>query len=202
MALTDNGSISLEGVPQLSKALRNYRMAINREASKGLRAAGLGIIADAQRNLKANTSWVTGLLANSGRVIYGGQGYDTGSTDARTSREATDSLLGASDAGADIGLDVGFFDASSKGNGYALYVEYGRPPGKMPPPSALAEWWYKKHRVRDRKTALALGWGTAVNIARQGTKPHPFFVPAVTKWTDRIVKTISDAARRVINMSK
>ena len=168
--MTDNGSIRLEGMQELLRAMSARRVEINREAAEGLKRAGMGVIADAQRNLRQNTSWVTGLLGNSGKVIDNG----------------------------DEGLDVGFFDQSTNTEGYAMYVEYGRRAGKMPPPDALEEWVYKKLRVRDRKVARSIGWAMAVNIARRGTRPHAYFNPAVQKWRDRIVRTISAAVKKVI----
>lgn len=192
------GAIRLEGMQDLLRAMSAKRVEINRAASLGLRKAGLNIIADSQLNLRANHSWVTGLLANSGRVIYGGNGYDTGSTDARTSREATDALVGAADSDIDLGLDVGFFDRDSTSKGYAAYVEYGRKAGKMPPPKAFEEWVYKKLRVRDRKEARSIGWAMAVSVARRGTRPHPFFYPAVQKHLNNITRILTDAIKRVI----
>jgi hypothetical protein len=193
----DGGELTIEGLHAVLKGLESKRAEINRAASYGLRCVGMEIIADAQQNLQENHSWVTGLLANSGRVIYGGKGYDTGSAVGRTSREASDSLLAASEAGADIGLDAGFFDRSSGSEGYAAYVEYGRKAGKMPPPSALEEWVYKKLRVRDRKEARSISWAMAVKISREGTRPHAFFVPAVRKYTDRIISILSEAIGKV-----
>ena len=197
--MAENGSIQLEGLQDILRGLGAKRVEINREASLGLRKAGLAIIADAQRNLNKNHSWVTGLLANSGRVIYGGQGFDTGSTDARTSREASDSLMKAAASGIDLGLDAGFFDSGPGSDGYARYVEYGRRAGKFPPLKALEEWVYKKLRVRDRKAARSIGFLIARGIARHGSKPHPFFNPAVQKYTPAIVRIITDAVRKVIN---
>ena len=167
--MADNGSIQLEGLQDLLRKVGEKRREVNLAAAQGMKVAGAGIIADAQRNLRQNGSWVTGLLAQSGRVI---------------------------DNGAE-GVDVGFFDQSS-GQGYAAYVEYGRRAGRMPPPSALEEWVYKKLRVRDRKAARAIGWAMTVGIARRGTRPHPFFEPAVTKWRQHIIKTINDAVKQVI----
>lgn len=196
--MAENGSIQLEGLQDVLRALGAKRVEINRAASLGLRKAGLGIIGTAQLNLRANRSWVTGVLANSGRVIYGGQGYDTGSIDARTSREASDSLMGAGASGMDIGLDVGFFDRDATSTGYAAYVEYGRRAGRFPPVKNLEEWVYKKLRVRDRKEAHAIGFLIARNIAHHGTRPHPFFHPAVQKYIGAITKILTDAVKRVI----
>jgi len=192
----ENGSIniSLENLPEIKRALQGKRVEINREASLGLRKAGLAIIGDAQRNLNKNHSWVTGLLANSGRVIYGGQGFDTGSTDARTSREASDSLMRAAASGADLGLDVGFFDNNPKNpNGYAKWVEYGRPAGGPPPLSSILTWLSKKFHSKDVAWAINIRW----HIAWHGTEPRPFFQPAVDKHTPNILRIITDAVRKV-----
>ena len=132
---------------------------------EGLQKAGLEVIADAQRNLRANSSVVTGLLRQSGKV----QKVD------------------------DLTIDVGFFDSRNKQSGYAHFVEYGRRAGRMPPPDELAQWAYKKYQLRDRKLARQVGWAMAVEIARKGTQPHPFFVPAIEKNKSKIVSAIRDA---------
>ena len=48
----------------------------------------------------------------------------------------------------------------------------------MPPPDELIQWAYKKLRL-DAKAAASAGWALAKKIAKQGTKPHPYFYPAV-----------------------
>jgi hypothetical protein len=146
---------------------------------RGLEKAAMNIIADAKENLRGNESVVTGQLRASGRV-----------------QRAQDD---------DQALDAGF--AST----HAFYVEYGRRSGKMPPPELLVEWLRKKNlgnkaltsainilngKRRTRKNAytrgdllLSAAWGLAKHIAKKGTKPHPFFGPAVEKNQ----KAVSDA---------
>ena len=193
-----NGSLSIrfENLPEVQKAMRVNAAEISRSASFGLRAAGMNIIADAQRNLQRNGSWVTGHLANSGRVIYGGKGFDTGTDDARTSREASDALMKASTSDIDLGLDAGFFDTDPENkNGYALWVEYGRPAGGPPPLKSILRWMIKKFKTDDIGLAENIRW----KIAHYGSKPHPFFQPAIDKNKPRIVRTITEAVRKVTN---
>lgn len=159
------GPISVGGLNKLLKSLDQAEKEIRREAMKGLQKAGAAIIADAQVNLRDNTSVVTGLLRQSGKVQKVDEEH----------------------------LDVGFFDSRNIKSGYAHFVEYGRRAGKMPPPDELAQWAYKKHQLHDRKAAERVGWALAIRIAREGTKPHPFFVPAVEKNKNRIVQTMQDA---------
>ena len=92
-------------------------------------------------------------------------------------------------------LDVGFFDTLNRQSGYAFYVEYGRRAGRMPPPDELAQWAYKKFQLHDRKRALQAGWALAIKIAREGTQPHPFFVPAIEKNKSRIVDAIRSSIK-------
>lgn len=177
--MADGGYIQVEG---LDRVLRNFAQAkpeVAKAAVDGMVAEGLRLIATAQRNLKRNTSWVTGLLAASGRV----ERVKTG--DDRTEQS----------------VEIGFFE-KDKATGYAEYVEYGRRPGKMPPPTTLAEWFHKKHRVRDPKQALSMGWGLAKNIAARGTRPHPFFNPALQQHQPRFARAIRAAVAKVINKDK
>ena len=157
--------IEIEGFDRLFKALKLMGEDVKREASKGLQAAGLNVIVDAQENLRANKSVVTGLLRQSGKV----QKID------------------------DDNIDVGFFDTQNRQSGYAYFVEFGRRAGRMPPPDEIAQWAYKKFRLHDRKAAQQIGWALALKIAREGTKPHPFFMPALEKNKKQIVQVIQDA---------
>lgn len=163
-----DGSISIEGLDQVLKGLKGAERSVIEAAMTGLRKAALNLIADAQENLRRNHSVVTGLLRQSGRV----QRVD------------------------DLNIDAGFFDTQNKQGGYALYVEYGRRAGKMPPPDMLMAYAYKKLQLKDWNAARAIGWAMAVRIAREGTKPHPFFNPAVEKNKRSIVQAVQDAINR------
>lgn len=162
------GEIQLEGLDRVLKALAKCDKEVVDAAMKGLEAGGMNIILDAQQNLRANGSNVTGLLSNSGRTI----------------RKGND-------------ITVGFFDTTNK-TGYAEYVEYGRRAGKMPPVDMLKAWTYKKFHLRDWKAATSMAWAIATEIARKGTVPHPFFGPAVKKNYNKIVNAVRDAVRKKI----
>ena len=161
------GPLSVEGLDKLLRAFDKTEKTVRTAAMKGLQKAGLDIIADAQMNLRSNGSVVTGLLRQSGKV----QKVD------------------------DYNLDVGFFDTLNRQSGYAYFVEYGRRAGRMPPPDELAQWAYKKFQLHDRKAARAAGWALAMKIAQEGTKPHPFFEPAIEKNKTKII----DASKGSIN---
>jgi len=161
------GPVYIEGLDTVLRNLKAKGDEVVKEASKGLQRGALNIVADAQDNLRRNSSIVTGLLRQSGKV----QKID------------------------DLNIDAGFFDTQNRQSGYAYFVEYGRRAGRMPPPDELAQWAYKKFQLHDRKAARAAGWAMAVKIAREGTKPHPFFAPAVDKNKSYIL----DAVRSAIN---
>ena len=161
------GPLYIEGLDEVLRNLKAKGDEVVQEASKGLQRGALNIVADAQDNLRQNSSIVTGLLRQSGKV----QKID------------------------DLNIDAGFFDTQNRQSGYAYFVEYGRRAGRMPPPDELAQWAYKKFQLHDRKAARAAGWAMAVKIAREGTKPHPFFAPAVDKNKSYIL----DAVRSAIN---
>lgn len=96
--------------------------------------------------------------------------------------------------GADA-IEVGFF---GDGRGYAEYVEYGRRAGKMPPVSALVQWAHKKLRLPD-KAAKSAGFLMARAIAKKGTRPHPFFVPALEKNRQAIDDAVAEAVRKEVD---
>ena len=175
MADDRNGYIALEGVGQVSRILGEVDERVQEAAMQGLEAAALNIIADAQKNLVRNRNNVTGMLRQSGHV-------------ERKGDEVT----------------AGFFDTRNTGSGYALYLEFGRRSGKMPPPDELAAWAYKRFHLQDWKVAKSMGWAWAKAIAQKGTQPHPFFVPAVNQNTkggrlggvlNSVTKAIAQALR-------
>lgn len=163
----DNGSIRLEALDEVLRNLEGIKPVVQKAAMKGLQAGALDIIADAQTNLRTNGSVVTGLLRQSGRT------------------QKVDELT----------LDVGFFDTSNKGSGYAFYVENGRRAGKMPPPDELIKYCRKKLRMSEREAKKA-GWAMALRIARKGTRPHPFFNPAITKNRKKILDRLENEIKK------
>lgn len=162
------GPVYIEGLDQVLRNLQAKGDKVVQAASAGLQKGASSIIAYAQDNLRKNGSVVTGLLRLSGKT----QKVD------------------------DLNIDAGFFDTRNQQSGYAYFVEYGRRAGRMPPPDELAQWAYKKFGIGDRKAARAIGWAMAVKIAKAGTKPHPFFAPAIDKNKSSLVQAIQDAINR------
>ena len=162
--MSDTGAIYVEGLDELLRKMDSLPAEMQRKCFKAMQSASLDIIADAKNNLRVNGSVVTGNLRASGKV----QKVD------------------------DKTLDVGFFSSDSE-KGYARYVEYGRKPGKMPPPDILEAWAYKKFRL-SHKDARSMAWALAHSIAKKGTKARPFFEPAVEsgwrKMIDKIAKIV------------
>ncbi len=178
--------MQLEGQRELFVNLEKNERATTRAAMEGLKNAGLNIIADAKDNLKNNGSISSNMLRKSGRV-----------------QKAKDDKQS---------VDVGFFSSESKG-GYAYYVEYGRRSGGMPFPPDLVEWLRKKNlknralvsaihifnakrrKRKDKYTKadllLSAAWSLAKHIAKNGTKPHPFFQPAIDKNEQAVADAIA-----------
>ena len=163
--MSETGAIYVEGLDELLRKMDRLPAEVQRECFKAMQTASLDIIADAKGNLRVNGSVVTGNLRASGKV----QKVD------------------------DKTLDVGFFSSDVEDKGYARYVEYGRKPGKMPPPEILEAWAYKKFRL-SHKEARSMAWALARSIAKKGTKARPFFEPAVEygwrKMIDKIAKIV------------
>ena len=162
--MSETGAIYVEGLDELLRKMDSLPAEVQRKCFKAMQSASLDIIADAKSNLRVNGSVVTGNLRASGKV----QKVD------------------------DKTLDVGFFSSDSD-KGYASYVEYGRKPGKMPPPDILEAWAYKKFRL-SHKDARSAAWALARSIAKKGTKARPYFEPAVEsgwrKMIDKIAKIV------------
>ena len=163
--MSETGAIYVEGLDELLRKMDRLPAEVQRKCFKAMQSASLDIIADAKGNLRANGSVVTGNLRASGKVQK---------VDEKT-------------------LDVGFFSSDVENKGYARYVEYGRKPGKMPPPDILEAWAYKKFRL-SHKDARSAAWALARSIAKKGTKARPYFEPAVEsgwrKMIDKIAKIV------------
>lgn len=158
---------TIEGMRELEANLGHVSRRIYGAAREGLTKAAMNMVADAQENLRTNGTNNTGLLSNTGKV-----------------EEVRDG-----DA-----IDAGFIAKGKRG--YAEYVEYGRRAGKMPPVKNLEEWAYKKLRV-DRKASSGVGYLIARKIAKKGTRPQPFFGPAVEKNRQAVSDAIAAAVSQV-----
>lgn len=119
--------MEISGSRELEAKMTQFVGASMEAANRALQSAGLEIIAEAKQNLRENSSIVTGQLRASGRVQKSSDGE---------------------------GLDVGFFSEDSQ-NGYALFVEEGRKPGKMPPVDLLVQWAHKKLRLPVKKKGMS-----------------------------------------------
>ena len=99
----------------------------------------------------------------------------------------------------DSGYDVGFFARGSK-NGYAESVEYGQRAGRYPPFEEIRAWARKKLRV-DRKRLDSAAYLIGRKIARKGTRPQPFFLPAIKTNEREITDVITMAIDKVTGRS-
>lgn len=166
-------AIWVEGERELFANMQRRMDGSLKAAREGLQKAGLAIIADAVQNIRSNKSWTGGQLASSGRV---------------------QKVEGDDDA-----LDVGFFSSDTTG-GYAAYVEYGtRGGGKRTIKSMMPriiQWLRKKGMFGADGNAKA--FFISRKIVRQGTKPHPFFRPAVEKHEKEVKEAIKQAVKESI----
>jgi hypothetical protein len=123
-------------------------------------------------------------------------------------------------------IGIGFMGGSADVFRYAMAVERGRKPGKAPPPGALDLWVERKLKPKAQalKSDLTQGGnrtgrafrqikrGRRLNtvirsiafligrkIAKEGTKPHPFLLPA---WDMHLPKLGLLYAKRVAEAAK
>ena len=175
--------VHIDGEQALFKALDELkRKAVAEAAQEGLKTAGLQIVADAQENLRREHINTTGRLSNTGRV--------------NVNKDGT--------------IDAGFMEGDDN---YAGAVEYGRRAGKKPPIDVIFAWLKRKTSngrganyidgtaVRTKKAEPQLrsqAFLIARSIGNKGTKPHPFFVPAVKKNEQKVLDAVRDAIKEVI----
>ena len=189
--MNDGMSITLEGERELFLKMEYRLEGCEKAGRRGLRKGALKIVNDAKGKLKSNGSVVTGMLRASGKV---------------------QAVEGDPDA-----VGAGFFSQDTKG-GYAYFVEYGRRAGKMPPVEMLMEWLRKRTskskalrsavnilegRRKKREAAYtkddllrSAAWGLAKHIAKKGTRPHPFFGPAVEENKNTISEYIAEEVEK------
>lgn len=182
----DGIEVWLDGERALFINMQKRLDGLGKEGRKALQTGGMTIVEEAKRNLKNNGSIATGALRASGKVQR---------------------VEGDPDS-----IDAGFFSDKTTG-GYAYWVEYGRRAGKMPPPSMIEAWLQKKTATRSGiknafRSAAAfarmkpeayrrqLAYAIARSIAKHGTRPHPFFGPAVEKNRKAVVDAIADAVKK------
>lgn len=169
--------ITLEGERELYAKIEQTTQETLKAARRGLREGGMAIVADAKDNLRGNHSVVTGQLRASGKV---------------------QAVEGDEDA-----IDAGFF-AQGSSQGYAYFVEYGRRETKTTTPGiptlreAIRAWVHKKFGVPYGKELERMAFFITRKIHRKGTKPHPFFGPAVEKNRGMIEDIISSEVKEEI----
>jgi HK97 gp10 family phage protein len=158
--------IEVEGLRSLNANLEKVAKELGAAGDKALQAVGLEIVAEAKVNLNANKTNNTGMLRASGKV-----------------QKAEDGTV-----------DAGFF-SSEQSNGYAEFVEYGRGPSKkkgaIPLEDSLKAWVHRKLGIAYGKELDSATFLIARKIHRKGTKPQPFFAPAVKKIEDKFEEIVS-----------
>lgn len=156
----------LEGVRELQLAIDRKIKEVGRASDKGLQAVGLEIVAEAKTNLRRNRTTNTGMLSASGKVQKQSDGT----------------------------MDAGFFSQGSN-DGYAAPVEYGRGPslrkGAIPLAQTLKAWVHRKLGVPYGKELDSATYLIARKIHRHGTKPQPFFIPAIRKVVQKAGEIMS-----------
>lgn len=171
--------IEVEGLRGLEASINRLVEDVNQAGSRGMQAVGMEIVAEAKANLKRNRTTNTGVLSSSGKVQKQSDGT----------------------------VDAGFFSKDSS-EGYAAAVEYGRGPsrrrGAIPLRETLKAWVRRKlggramrsAAVFSKKSEEELIESTAFLIARKihkhGTKPQPFFTPAVEKVQQKLEDIMSE----------
>lgn len=165
--------VKIEGMRELEANLRKMTQDVGQSALIGLQAVGLEIVAEAKENLKRNRTNNTGVLRASGKV------------------QKTDD-----------GVDAGFFSDGSS-DGYAAVVEYGRgptkttTPGPIPVRDMIKAWAHKKLGIPYGKELDKAAYFITKKIHARGTKPQPFFTPAV----ESVAEKAEDIMARYINQA-
>lgn len=158
--------IKVEGLRSLNANLEKVAKELGAAGDKAVQAVALDIVAEAKDNLDKNRTNAFGTLRKSGKV-----------------QKAEDGTV-----------DAGFF-SSEQSNGYAEFVEFGRGPSKnrgaIPLEDSLKAWVHRKLGIANGKELDSATFLIARKIHRKGTKPQPFFAPAVKKIEERLEQIVS-----------
>lgn len=164
----DRMELWLEGERELFANMQKKIGGLGKAGRQALQKGGMIIVNDAKVNLRNNRSVATGMLRASGKV---------------------QKVQGDEDA-----VDAGFF---SEGQGYAAFVEYGTRAGGrrtirflLP---LIKQWMRKKGIGGNGADFNHRAFFITRKIVRKGTRPHPFFGPAVDKNKKAVVDSIAEA---------
>jgi HK97 gp10 family phage protein len=167
--------VRIEGLQSLRANMDRVTKKVHEEADKALQSAALEIIAEAKVNLDQNGSIAFGNLRKSGKVQKNKDGS----------------------------IDAGFF-SSEQDNGYAAYVEFGRGPTKTQTPgdvtleTSLRAWVHRKLGIPEGEELDRAAFLIARKIHRKGTRPKPFFAPAVQKVEAKIGQIIDKIIKKAL----
>lgn len=156
--------------PEVQRAFERWPAEMRAALVRGLRRGAEIVEKDAKLRLTQNKSVAFGLLrASIGSVV-----------DEAKLTAAVGPGLNAKATGAATG------DPAN----YGYYVEFGRAPGKPPPPQALSLWVKRKLGVGGDDEIERVSVFIARKIAREGTIAKPFLGPAGTENAGAILARI------------
>jgi hypothetical protein len=167
--------VQIEGLRGIRADFDKAKAMVGKAGDEALQSVGLEIVEEAKRNIERNRTIAFGTLRKSGKVQKDKDG----------------------------GIDAGFFSADGQ-QGYAAAVEYGRGPSRKPSPdgitleTTLKAWVHRKLRVPYGKGLDTAAFLIARKIHRKGTKPKPFFVPAVEKFAGKVQQIVDKYIKREI----
>ena len=96
-----------------------------------------------------------------------------------------------------VDVSGNIFEVTFNAPEYWKYANYGRPPGKMPPVSAIEEWITRRRIVPESNTSTpnvtSLAYGIARKIGREGTIGTNFLEKSLDEQKEYWMSTISAA---------
>ena len=102
-----------------------------------------------------------------------------------------------------VDVSGNLFEVTFNAPEYWKYANYGRPPGKMPPVSAIEEWITRRRFVPEPNTSTpnvtSLAYVIARKIGKEGTKGTKFLEKSLDEQKEYWMSTISSAIGEDIN---
>lgn len=92
---------------------------------------------------------------------------------------------------------VGRVGTSLTSEVYPLVMEYGRKPGRMPPPSRLVRWVQLKFGLSTYREIRSAAYNVARKIAARGIKPKLFLKKAYLTGQNQVQNYFAQALERI-----
>jgi HK97 gp10 family phage protein len=188
--------VQIEGMRGLEAKLNDLVKDINQAGSRGMQAVGMEIVAEAKQNLRRNRTTNTGALSSSGKV----QKQSDGTVDAGFfSTDSAEGYAAAVEYGRGPSRRRGAIPLRDTLKAWVRRKLGGRAMRSaavfiklLSEDGVAARLSYKASKKSEEELIESTALLIACKIYKHGTKPQPFFTPAVEKVQQKLEDIMSE----------